>query len=180
MAIPAIAERLETPAVSSAAAPPARLMSPLGYGVLATIMLITAVVVYFVTRSFQDPAPAPAAREIYEQLDLGPFTRDLQGDSSGLVRDTFMVRVVLVLNPACRDLAAVRSQLERRRDLLKDVVLTQVVHRKSEAELRHPGILETLRSGLRRRLNAEAGLTSDGQEPIQKVIFPDSRLPGPR
>lgn len=155
-------------------------MSPLGYVVLAAVMLVTAGMVYVVTRSFQDAVPTPPLREAYEEIDLGPFSRDLAADASGLPRDTFMVKVVVLLNPNVRDPAGIRAQVERRRNLLKDVVLTEVLVRKSDAELRHPGVLDALRSELRRRLNAELGPGGDGQEVIQKVIFPDSRLPGPR
>jgi flagellar basal body-associated protein FliL len=179
LAVSAAAERVEE-ASSPAALPPRRLMSPLGYVVVAAVMVITAGMVYFMTRNFQDVATAPPLRETYEDFDLGPFTRDLAPDVSGVVRDTFMVKVVLLLNPGLRDLPAVRAQLERRKNLLRDVVQTQVLSRKTDAELRQPGILDALQGELRRRLNAELGPAGDGQDVIHRVIFPDSRLPGPR
>lgn len=178
MAAPAAAERTDTAGAAPAAAPPRRLMSPLGYVVVVAIMGITAGVVFFVTRNFHDTGgQKPAIHEAYEEIDLGPFSRELAPDPSNLVRDQFMVKIVLLLNPNYKDLAGVKTQVDKRKNLLKHIVSTEIIHPKSEAELRNPGILDALGNELRQRLNDEFGASKDGQEVIHKVIFPESRLP---
>lgn len=176
MAAPVTIERTEA---GAAYASPGRLMSPLGYVVVAAIMAVTAGVVYLATRNFQDAGQNPMIQEAYEEIDLGQVQRELSPDAT-LLREQFMVRVVLLLNPHHRDLAEVKSQVERRRNLLKHIVLTEIIYRKSDAELRSPDILETLGSEMRQRLNAEFNTTRDGQGAIHKVIFPESRLPSHR
>jgi flagellar basal body-associated protein FliL len=174
MASPATAERTEAP--GAAVASPRRLMSPLGYVVVVAIMGVTAGVVYFVTRNFHDTGQKSVIHEAYEEIDLGQVTRELAPDAN-LVREQFMVKIVLLLNPNNKNLAELKPQVEKRRNLLKHIVLTEIVYRKSDAELRNPDILEMLGNELRQRLNAEFDTAKDGQEAIHKVIFPDSRLP---
>ena len=170
MAVPAAAERIEAPGPAPVAPTPRRLMSPSGYVVVALIMIITAVVVYFVTRGFHDAGARPAI-PVYQEIDLGQFSRDLGPDATGVVRDPFAIKVVLLVDPNSRTL------IEKRRNTLKDIVLIEVIFAKSEAELRNPGIFESLRKELHQRLNAELAGSNDGQEAIHKVIFPDVRLP---
>jgi len=176
MAASATAERTEAAGAAPAVAPPRRLMSPLGYVVVVAIMGITAGVVYIVTRNFQDTGQKSVIQEAYEEIDLGQVTRELAPDAN-LVREQFMVKIVLLLNPNNRNLAELKPQVEKRKNLLKHIVLTEIVYRKSDAELKNPEILEMLGNELRQRLNAEFGASKEGQEAIHKVIFPDSRLP---
>jgi len=177
MAAPAAAERTEAAGAAPAASPSRRLMSPLGYIVVVAIMGVTAGVVYFVTSNFHDTGHKPVIQEAYEEVELGQFSRELAPDPSNLVRDQFMIKVVLLLNPNTKDLAEVKPLVDKRKNLLKHIVSTEVILPKSEAELRNPGVLEALGNELRQRLNAEFGASKDGQEVIHKVIFPESRLP---
>jgi flagellar basal body-associated protein FliL len=151
-------------------------MSPLGYVVVVAVMGVTAGVVYFVTRNFHDTAPKSIIHEAYEEIDLGQVTRELAPDAN-LVREQFMVKIVLLLNPNNKKLEELKPQVEKRKNLLKHIVLTEIIYRKSDAELRNPDVLEMLGNELRQRLNAEFDTTKEGQEAIYKVIFPDSRLP---
>ena len=176
MAAPATVQRSEAFGALPALTAPRRLMSPLGYVVVIAVMGITAGVVYFVTRNFLDTGQRSLVHEAYEEIELGQVLRELAPDAT-LVREQFMVRIVLVLNPNARELAELRSQVEKRKNLLKHIVLTEIIYRKSDAELRSPDVLERLGIELRQRLNAEFNTAKDGQEAIHKVIFPDSRLP---
>lgn len=122
--------------------------------------------------------PAPAAiRGPYEQVELGAFRREILVDASSLVRESFEVRVGLLLNPDYGDLSAYRPLVEKRRDLLRHIVWTEILLAKSDLDLRKPSILESLSQEIRARLNAELGPSPAGQELVRKVIFPDSKLP---
>jgi flagellar basal body-associated protein FliL len=164
------------PAAPSAARP---LFSPAGYAVVGAVMAVTAAVVYFVTAHFRGGGAAPIL-EAYEEISLGPVSRELAADASGLLREEFMIHVALVLNPRRGDLAQVKAQVERRRNLLRDIVSTEIVHARPEGELRRPGILEALKSEIKARLNAELGGAGGGQDVILKVIFPESKVPARR
>jgi hypothetical protein len=177
LAAPATAERVEATSAAPVAAVPKRLMSPLGYAVVLAIMGVTSGIVYFITRNFHDGGQKSIIHEAYEEIDLGQVSRELAQDAN-LVREQFMVRIVLLLNPNYRKLEEMKPQVEKRKNLLKHIVWTEVIYPKSDAELRNPGILEALSNELRQRLNAEFDSSKDGQEVIRKVIFPDSRLPG--
>lgn len=178
MAAPAAAEKTDAPGgAAPAAASPRRLMSPLGYVVVLAIMAITGGVVFFVTRNFHDTAAKPVIHEAYEEIELGQFTRELAPDPSNLVREQFMVKIVLLLNPNYKNLEEMKPLVDKRKNLLKHIVSTEIIHPKTEAELRNSGVLEALANELRQRLNAEFGASKDGQEVIHKVIFPESRLP---
>ena len=122
------------------------------------------------------PAPAPIQRP-YEQVELGTFRKEVLVDASTFVREQFEVKVALLLNPEYGDLAVMRPLVERRRDLLRHIVATEIIHPKSDSDLRKPTILESLNQEIRARLNAELGLSPAGQELVHKVIFPDSKLP---
>jgi flagellar basal body-associated protein FliL len=175
MAAPTAAERAD--AAGPAVAPPRHLMSPLCYGVLVAIMAVTAGFVFFVTRNFQDAGQKPVMREAYEEIDLGQVSRELAPDTSNLVREQFMIRVVLLLNPRVQDLGEMKMQVEKRRNLLKYIVSNEIIYPKTDSELRAVGTLDSLAHEIRQRLNAEFGAGKDGQDVIHKVIFPDSRLP---
>ena len=82
-----------------------------------------------------------------------------------------------MLNPKARDLGALKSQVERRRNLFRDIVWSEIVNPKSDADLRKPAMLETLKAEIRQRINQELGGTKDGQEPVSRVLFPERRLP---
>jgi hypothetical protein len=91
------------------------------------------------------------------------------------MRDPFMLRVVVVLNPKWRDPGALKLQVERRRNLFRDIVWSDVVNPKSDADLRKPAVLDAMKGEIRQRLNQELGGPKDGQEQIVRVIFPERR-----
>ena len=157
--------------------PPRRMMSPLGYVALGLAMLFAVFVVFLAISSFQGGRGPTPVGDGYEEVDLGQVTRELATDTGGLVREPFMVKVVVVLNPKGRDLAALKSQVERRRNLFRDIVWSEIINPKSDADLRKPSMLETLKGEIRQRLNQELGGAKDGQDPIVRVIFPERRLP---
>ncbi len=159
-----------------APAAPERLLSPGGYLALAAGMVITIVIVLRATAAFQDSG-GPPVRDGYEEVDLGQVSWDLAPESGGLVREPFMLRVVVVLNPKVGDPAGLRQQVERRRNLFRDIVWSEILNTKSEAELRKPAALEAMKNEIRQRLNAELGGPKDGQEMIERVIFPERKLP---
>jgi flagellar basal body-associated protein FliL len=157
--------------------PPRRLMSPAGYLALAAAMLITVIIVFRAASSFQGGGTPTTTTDLHETVDLGQFTRELAPESGGFVRDPFMLKVVLVLNPKVRDRAALKAQVERRRDLFRDIVWDHLLNSKSDADLRKPAVVETLKNEIRQRLNQELGGPKDGEEPVSRVIFPERRLP---
>jgi flagellar basal body-associated protein FliL len=168
-------------ASAPATAPPKRLMSPAGYIVVSAVMLLTAGVVYFVTKNFHNAAPRPAIHEEYEEIDLGQFSRELAPAAGDILREQFMVRIYLQLNPHFKDIGEMKALVEKRKNLLKDIVGSEIINPKSDAEFRSPGILETLRTEIKQRINTELGAQDkEGQEIIQRVIFPDTRLPNRR
>ncbi len=123
------------------------------------------------------PSPPAAIRGPYEQVELGAFRREILVDASTLVREAFEVKVSLLLNPDYGDLSACRPLVEKRRDLLRHIVWTEIILPKSDFDLRKPTILDGLSQEIRTRLNAELGPSPAGQELVRKVIFPDSKLP---
>jgi hypothetical protein len=153
---------------------PERLLSPAGYLGLGVALIVTAVIVLRATSSFREAGPA-AERDGYEEVDLGQVTRELAPEIGGLMRDPFMLRVVVVLNPKWRDLGALRLQVERRRNLFIDIVWSEVVNPKSDADLRKPAVLDAMKGEIRQRLNQELGGPKDGQDQIVRVIFPERR-----
>jgi flagellar basal body-associated protein FliL len=98
-------------------------------------------------------------------------------EPGALIREPFMLKVAVVLNPEVRDLAMLKSQVERRRDLFRHIILNEILDKKSDADLRKPGIVDTLLTEIKDRLNRELGSSRDAQESISKVLFSDKRLP---
>jgi flagellar basal body-associated protein FliL len=165
--------------IAPAPEPEARrpLLPPAGYLVVGLVMIVTFGLTYFFTRHLGLGGPtAGPIRETYEQIGLGVMSRELATDGASLVRDQFAVHVALVLNPRLENLPQVKAQVERRRDLLKHIVATEILYPKSDADLRRPGILDALQAEIKKRLNEELG-AKGGQETIAKVIFPDSKVP---
>lgn len=158
-------------------APPERLLSPAGYLAVAVGMVVAMVLVMRATAAFQDSGGPGPVHDTYDEVDLGQVTWDLAPEAVGLVREPFMLRIIVVLNPKVRDLAALKLQVERRRNLFRDIVWSEILNTKSEAELRKPAVLESMKTEIRQRLNAELGGPRDGQEMIDRVIFPDRKLP---
>lgn len=156
---------------------PDRILSPAGYLALAVGLVVTIVIVLRATAAFHDAGGAPPPGDGYEEVDLGQVTRELAAEAGGLVRDPFMLKVVIVLNPKARDLGALKLQVERRRNLFRDIVWSEIINTKSDADLRKPAALEALKGEILQRLNQELGGTKDGREMIVRVIFPERRLP---
>lgn len=157
--------------------PPKRMLSTSGYLGLGLAALLTVFFILWVMAAFRETGGGTVVQDGYEEVDLGQVTRELASEAGGLVRDPFMLKVVLVLNPKVRDLGALKSQVERRRNLFRDIVWSEIINPKSDADLRKPALLETLKAEIRQRLNQELGGTKDGQEMISRVIFPERRLP---
>jgi flagellar basal body-associated protein FliL len=88
-----------------------------------------------------------------------------------------MLKVSVVLNPKVRDLSGLKLQVERRRNLFRDIMWSEIINTKSDTELRKPAVLEEMKTEIRQRLNTELGGTRDGQEPIVRVIFPERKTP---
>jgi flagellar basal body-associated protein FliL len=159
------------------APPPGRMLSPVGYLGLVVAALLTAFVIRWIVSSFQGGGTGTAILDRYQQVDLGQFTRELSPEPGALVREPFMIKVALVLNPEIRDLASLKSQVERRRDLFRHIILHEILRTKTDADLRKAAIVDTLLTEIRDRVNRELGSARDGQAPISKVLFSDERLP---
>ena len=154
-----------------------RLLPPGGYLALAVATAVTVFIVIRATTAFHEAGPATGNHDGYEEVDLGPVTRELAPEPGGLMRDPFMLRVVVVLNPKSGDPGALKVQVERRRNLFRDIVWSEIINPRSDAELRKPAVLEAMKGEIRQRLNQELGGSKDGQEQIVRVIFPERRLP---
>jgi len=145
---------------------------------VAALLVTVGIAVYFVSRP---PAPAavsrPAIEEAFNEVDLGTFSRPLPADVAGFIKEDFVVRVSLVLNPKYGDPARVRPLVERRRNKLRHVVNLEVIHARTESDLRRPAVLEDLRDDIRNRLNRDLGGSRDGQFVIQEVLFPEAHVP---
>jgi flagellar basal body-associated protein FliL len=157
--------------------PPRRMLSPVGYIALGVAALVTVFIILWIVSSFQTGRTGTSTQDRYQQVDLGQITRELAPEAGALVREPFMLKIVLVLNPDVRDLAALKSQVERRRDLFRDIIWSELINPKSDPELRKPAMLETLKTEIRQRINQELGGARDAQESIVRVIFPERRLP---
>ncbi|HZE96535.1 MAG TPA: flagellar basal body-associated FliL family protein [Planctomycetota bacterium] len=157
--------------------PSERVLSPAGYVGLAVVIGVTIAIVLRATAAFQETGGTPAVRDDYEDVDLGQVSRELAPEGGGLMRDPLTLRVVVVLNPKVPDPAALKLQVERRRNLFRDIVWSEIFNAKSDADLRKPAGLEALKTEIRQRLNQELGGTKDGQEMIVRVVFPDRKVP---
>jgi flagellar basal body-associated protein FliL len=133
---------------------------------------------WWIVKSFSH-APEPKIEELgpHTELLLGKFARELAPDPQNMVRDVFMVEVRLVLNPRTKHLDEVKGKVTERINLLKDLVWTEVLYAKSDAELRKARVVETLKAEIRERVNTVLGRSKDGQDAVDKVIFSDIRLP---
>lgn len=169
---------MASPAASRTAPPPA----PAGAGrLILVVSIILAGVALGWALSLRKPgapaSPRPAIERRYEQVDLGTFRKEILVDAATLVHEPFEVKVGLVLNPEYGDLAVYRPLVEKRRDLLRHIVQTEIVNAKGDGDLRKATVLDTLSLEIRKRLNTEIGPSAAGQDMIQKVIFPESKLP---
>jgi flagellar basal body-associated protein FliL len=159
------------------APPPRRMMSPAGYLGLGVAAVISAFIIVKILSSFSSGGTGPAVLDSYQQVDLGQFSRELSPEPGALIREPFMLKVVLRLNPEVRDLASLKSQVERRRDLLRHIIFSDVMDKKSDAELRKPGTVDALSAEIKDRVNRELGSSRDGQVAISQVLFSERRLP---
>jgi flagellar basal body-associated protein FliL len=170
-------EKAETP---PAVAPPARggMMSPIGYAVTGVLLLATVGGTWWVVKSFSR-APEAKVEELgpHTEVFLGKFVRELAPDPQNMIREPFMVEVRLVLNPRTKHLDEVKAKVAERTNLLKDLVWTEILYAKSDAELRKARVVETLKAEIRERANTALGRSKDGQDAVDRVIFSDIRLP---
>ena len=142
---------------------------------VGALLLAVGVAVFFLSRPPSGPAAArPAIEEAFHEVDLGVFSRPFSADAAGMLKEEFVVHVVLVLNPKYGDPAKVRPLVERRRNLLRHEVNLNVIYKKSEADLRRPGVLAELCDDILRLLNATLG-ARNGEPAIQKVLIPTRR-----
>jgi flagellar basal body-associated protein FliL len=140
------------------------------------VALVSAFLVIKAVAVFSEGGSS-STQEGYEEVDLGQMTRELAPEDRGFVRDPFMLKVVLVLNPKVRDLAGLKALVEKRKNLYRDIVWSEIFNAKSDADLRKPALVEAMKSEIRQRLNAELGGPKEGQEMISRVLFPDRRPP---
>lgn len=168
-------------APAEAAAPPAPRRPRAGrrmVALVAALLLAVGVSVYVASRPpAVPPPPRPAIDEPFNEVDLGVFSRPFTTDVPGLLKENFVLRVTLVLNPGYGDPARVRPLVERRRSQLRHVVNLEVIHARTEAELRRPEVLGDLLIDIRRRLNRALGGPRDGQDVILEVLFPEADVP---
>jgi flagellar basal body-associated protein FliL len=145
---------------------------------VAALLLAVGGAVFWLSRPPAGPAPArPAIEEPFNEVDLGVFSRPFSTDVPGLLKEDFVLRVVLVLNPKYGDPARIRPLVERRRSKLRHAVTVDVIHARPESDLRRPAVLEDLQRDIRRRLNGELGGPRDGQDVILEVLFPEAHVP---
>jgi flagellar basal body-associated protein FliL len=156
---------------------PRRLLSTAGYVGLSALALVSAFLVIKAVAAFSEGGASSSSPEGYEEVDLGQMSRELAPDAGGLLRDPFMLKIVLVLNPKVRDLAGLKNQVEKRRNLYRDIVWSEIFNAKSDADLRKPALVEAMKEEIRQRLNRELGGPKEGQEMISRVIFPDRKPP---
>ena len=157
--------------------PPKRMLTPLAYLGLGLAALVSVFIIVRILSAFQGGGSGPAIQDRYQQVDLGQFTRELSPEPGALVREPFMLKVAVVLNPEVRDLASLKSQVERRRDLFRHIILNEILDKKPDAELRKAAIVETLLTEIKDRLNRELASSRDAQDSISRVLFSDKRLP---
>ena len=160
--------------------PPRRILTPAGYLALGIAALLTAFILLRLVSSFQGGGTGPVTGDTYQQVDLGQFTRELSPDPGALLREPFMIKVVVRLNPEARDLASLKSQVERRRDLFRHLIWSDILNAKNDADLRKPATLDALMSEIKDRINREMGPSREGLVPISQVLFPERRLPDRR
>jgi len=160
--------------------PPKRLLTPAGYLALGVAALFTAYLLLRLVSAFQGGGTGPVTQDTYQQVDLGQFTRELSPDPGALIREPFMIKVVLRLNPEARDLATLKSQAERRRDLFRHLILNEILDKKTDAELRKPATLDVLMTEIKDRINREMGSSREGLVPVYQVLVPEKRLPDRR
>jgi flagellar basal body-associated protein FliL len=158
-------------------APPRRMFGTAGYVGLGVVGLFTTFLIMKAISSFSEGAMSPPVQETYEEVDLGQVSRELAPEAGGLLREPFMLKVVLVLNPKTRDLAGAKAQVERRRNLFRDIILSELIAARSDADLRKPATLEALKGEIRQRLNQELSGSKGDSDVILKVLFPERRLP---
>lgn len=149
----------------------------LGLAALAAVGLATYAAARRPSAVVPGPSPAP---DDFRSVDLGPMSRELVVDAFHLAKETLAFQVMLVLNPEGGDLEAMRAFVEKRRPLLRHVVLTEILHRKTDAELRRPGIYDVLKREILERANAELGPSASGRPIVSRVIFPEIRPPSRR
>jgi flagellar basal body-associated protein FliL len=157
--------------------PTRRLLPTAGYVGLGVLALFSAFLVIKAVAAFSEGGASSLAPEGYEEVDLGQMTRELAPETGGLVRDPFMLKIVLVLNPKVRDLSSLKNQVEKRRNLYRDIVWSEIINAKSDSDLRKPALVEAMKDEIRQRLNRELGGPKEGQEMISRVIFPDRKPP---
>jgi len=144
----------------------------------AAVLAVVGLATYAAARRPSPPPPGRSpVKDDFRSVDLGPVSRPLAVDAFHLSKETLAFQVMLVLNPDAGDLEDLRSFVEKRRPLLRHVVLTDVLHRKTDAELRRPGIYDVLKREIRARVNEELGPSASGREIVARVIFPEIRPP---
>ncbi|MHC4605411.1 MAG: hypothetical protein ACYTAF_00555 [Planctomycetota bacterium] len=160
------------PAPAASAPTQRSLFSPAGYVVIAMIMAVEALVVVFLTRYWAQDRPEPPSFERkHVQVDLGMIRRVLPKGDLGHLKDKFEVEISLILNPTYGDLDTIRSAVEARKDVLRDIVICEIIQRKNVEEFRKPNFHENLKREIKRRLNDELGYQEGGEEIIKKVIY---------
>ncbi len=144
---------------------------------LAVLLAAVGVAVFLVSRPpGKAAAPRPVLEQGYDEVDLGVFSRALPADVGGLLREEFVVRVILILNPDYGDPVRIRPLVERRRNLLRHLVNVKVIHDRPAAELRRERVFEDLEKDILHLLNGALGGLREGEFVIQKVLFPEATV----
>lgn len=173
--------KAEAPAAAAPAAPAGSskvpMISSAGYGVVVVLMVLEAAIVYWAATALKAPEAHKAnISRPFTTVFAGPFSRDLpSGD--GTFREVFKVEINLQLNGHYENLDELKSMVEGRMTLLQHVIGVEIIQRKPEPELRKPNVLDLLAQEIKQRVNQELGVTKDGQEIIERVLFKDPKVP---
>ncbi|MBI2900347.1 MAG: hypothetical protein HYY17_09185 [Planctomycetes bacterium] len=173
---PAADPRTEA-AAPPATPPPAPMFSPVGIVVVFLLLVIEGVVVFMVARYLgQSKGAEVSSDKKYREVDLGTIARELPvGDEATRLTETFSIQPVLVLNTQFDDMDQVKAEVELKKNLLKSRV-NEIVLQKPKKYFYEQGVLDDLGRTLKHELNLLLK-SKDGHEPIEKVIFPQARLP---
>ncbi len=149
-------------------------------GIVVVLFLLGgagAGVFLFVGSASSDPDRETRIQQEYSEVDLGQVSWNLPLGSSALVFDrTFMCNPVLILNHKIEEVTTLQSEVERRKNFLRGLVL-EIISQKPPNYFRQPNALELLALLLRDRLNDWLGPTENGQVVVDRVIFTEFQKP---
>lgn len=171
------AEKTEAPPAAPAAPARQALFSPTGAIIVFVLLVLEGVGVYLVSKSFGGSKGGESSIDTqYVEVDLGSFTRDIpSGTVETALPKTFSMKVSLILNPNFENIEEVKGEVEKKKNYLRDRVL-DILNRKNTDYFRQENVKEDLALTLKQQLN-QLLRTKDGQDKIEKVIFPEFQKP---